>query len=96
MKFGIVYRRPMLRSRSVVIDSESLETALTTVVPVDIDGIFVEQIVDFENQEIIPVAMTDGGTLIRVPDGDFGVETPTEYFEDPNGATAIMGTDQCQ
>jgi hypothetical protein len=81
MKFGIVYRRPMLRSRSVVIDSESLETAMTSVVPVDIEGIFVEHVVDFENEEIIPVAMTEYRTLIRVPDGDFGVETPTEYFE---------------
>ena len=80
MRFGIVYRRPMLRSRSVVIESESLETALASVVPVDIEGIFVEHVVDFESEEIIPVAMTEDRTLIRVPDGDFGVETPTEYF----------------
>ena len=80
MRFGIVYRRPMLRSRSVVIESESLETALSSVVPVDIEGIFVEHLVDFQSEEIIPVAMTEDRTLIRVPDGDFGVETPTEYF----------------
>ena len=82
MKFGIVYRRPMLRSRSVVIDSESLDSALATIVPVDAENIFVEQVVDFESEEIIPVAMTEDRTLIRVPDGDFGVETPTEYFEE--------------
>lgn len=82
MKFGIVYRRPMLRSRSVVIDSDSLDSALNTIVPVKEVDIFVEHIVDFENDEIIPVAMTDARKLIRVPDGDFGVETPTEYFEE--------------
>ena len=89
MKFGIVYRRPMLRSRSVVIDSESLDSALATIVPVDAENIFVEQVVDFESEEIIPVAMTEDRTLIRVPDGDFGVETPAEYFEEQTGTTEI-------
>jgi len=83
MKFGIVYRRPMLRSRSVVIDSDSLDSALATIVPIDAENIFVEHVVDFENEEIIPVVLTEARTLIRVPDADFGVETPAEYFEEP-------------
>lgn len=72
----------MLRSRSVVIDSDSLDSALATIVPVDAENIFVEHVVDFENEQIIPVAMTSARTLIRVPDGDFGIETPASYFAD--------------
>lgn len=81
MKYAIIYKKPLLRTRSLVVDSE--ETDIRKIaVPAELDWtqVFVEHIVDFEGQRIIPAALSAHG-FVEAVDGDFGAETPGEYFE---------------
>lgn len=82
MKFALIYRQSFNRTRSMLIDSESREAITTNL---DSKQHWVEQLVDFENQVIIPVVLRDDGTLMEVPDGEFGEATPAEYFEEQAG-----------
>ena len=45
------------------------------------ENVYVDMLIDFKNQEILPVAMRSDGKLIEVWDGDFGERTPGEWFE---------------
>lgn len=78
MKFALIYKKSFNRTRSKIIDSESREAITTDLDPLEH---WVEHLVDFENQQVIPVALSKDGTLIEVPDGEFGEATPAEYFE---------------
>ena len=78
MRFALIYRNPFQRTRSKIIDSESREAIPTGLNP---EQVFVEHLVDFENQVVIPVVLKGDGTLMEVPDGDYGEATPAEYFE---------------
>jgi len=82
MKFALIYRSPFNRTRSKMIDSESRETMATGLDP---EQVFVEHLVDFENQQVIPVVLKGDGTLMEVPDGEYGEATPAEYFENQTG-----------
>ncbi len=82
MKFALIYRNPFQRTRSKMIDSESRETMATGLDP---EQVFVEHLVDFENQQVIPVVLKGDGTLMEVPDGEYGEATPAEYFENETG-----------
>jgi hypothetical protein len=82
MKFALIYRRPFHRTRSKIIDSESKDVITTDLDPT---SVFVEHLVDFENQEVIPVVLMGDGKLMRVPDGDFGELTPADFFENQTG-----------
>ena len=89
MKYAIIYKKPFLRTRSIVVDSE--ETDIKKIaVPADLDWeqVFVEHIVDFENQTVIRAALGPNG-FVEVPDGDFGAETPGEYFEEQAGTMEL-------
>jgi hypothetical protein len=65
-----------------VIDSESREVIATGLDP---ENVFVEHLVDFQNQAVIPVVLKGDGTLMEVPEGEFGEATPAEYFENQTG-----------
>ena len=78
MKFALIYRRPFHRTRSKIIDAESRDVIATGLDP---QKVFVEHLVDFENQEVIPVVLMDDGKLMRIAEGDFGELTPAEFFE---------------
>lgn len=93
MKYAIIFKKPFARTRSIVVDSD--ESDITKIaVPADLDyeEIFVEHIVDFENQQIIPAALNAHG-FVEVPDGDFGDETPAEYFENQTGTMELDFTE---
>ena len=86
MKFALIYRNPFERTRSKMIDSESRD-----VIPTGLDPtrVFVEHLVDFENQVVIPVVLKGDGTLMEVPDGAYGEATPAEYFENQTGTMEL-------
>ena len=80
MKFAVIYKLPMCRTRSIEVEADSFDDLLVKKMDLNPNRLFVEHIVDFEGQRIIPAAMTSEGMLIEVPDGDFGERTPAEYF----------------
>ena len=88
MKFALIYRSPFHRTRSKIIDSESKEAIATGLDPV---SVFVEHLVDFENQVVIPVVLKGDGTLMEVPDGEFGEATPADFFENQTGTMELTG-----
>ena len=61
--------------------------------PVDV---YVDMLIDFKNQEILPVAMRSDGKLIEVWDGDFGERTPGEWFEAEAAGLNISEEKPCQ
>ena len=79
MKFALIYRSPFHRTRSKMIDSESRDVIATGLNP---EKVFVEHLVDFESQQVIPVVLRGDGALMEVPDGEYGEATPAEYFEE--------------
>lgn len=82
MRFGLVYRRPFSRSDSMVVDAPDMAAALSTRVDLDPAKFFAEHLIDFEERKVIRVALTSEGTLIEVPEGEFGEATSSEYFEE--------------
>lgn len=81
MRFGIVYRRHLLRSKTKLIDAESLDA----VKQMDMElpaPIFVEWLIDFEERKMIHVSLTNEGRLVEVPEGDWGPLTEYEHFVD--------------
>ena len=79
MKYAIIYKHPFARTQSLVVDAESFDAIRTA--EIDPEQVFVEWVVDFESREVIRAAMKVNGELIRVPEGDYGEQTPAEYFE---------------
>lgn len=79
MKFALIYRTPLFRTESMIVEAESRDAIST-----ELDGkrVYVEHLVDFENQTVTPVALTSDNRLIEVPEGGFGEATPAEYFEE--------------
>ena len=92
-KYGFTYKKPMLYPGHYVIDAESLEDALSKIVPRGADNLsqWHMQVIDFENAAIKRIAMAwrgDKMVAIEIPEWRFGELTPYEYFEDPDGAAA--------
>ena len=78
-RFAIIYKQDFNRTKSMSVDAESREA-----IKMDFDPqtTFVEHVIDFDERKIYSVAMKGDGTLIEVPEGDFGEATPGEYFEE--------------
>ena len=77
-RFAVIYKKAFQRTRSIPVDAESRDAIQ---MDFDTQSYFVEQIVDFDERKIYNVAMKEDGTLIEVPEGDYGEATPAEYFE---------------
>ena len=78
-RFAVIYKKSFQRTRSMPVEAESREAIK---MDVDTQNTFVEHVVDFDERKIYSVAMKEDGTLIEVPEGDFGEATPAEYFEE--------------
>ena len=84
MKFSVIYADPLARPRALDIEAESfsairrrdLQRLLRPVVAT------VYGVVDYEGQRMIPAVMDEDGSLREVPDGDYGILTPAEWFEE--------------
>ena len=81
-RFAVIYKKSFQRTRSMMVDAESRDAIQMDFNPQDY---FVEQIVDFDERKIYNVAMKEDGTLVEVPEGDYGEATPAEYFENQTG-----------
>jgi len=69
-----------------MIDAESRE-AIT--VDLDPERFLVEHLIDFDEKTVTPVILNQDGTLMEVPDGEFGEATPAEYFENQTGTMEL-------
>ncbi len=81
-RFAVIYKKSFQRTQSMMVDAESRDAIQMDFNPQDY---FVEQVVDFDERKIYSVAMKEDGTLIEVPEGDYGQATPAEYFENETG-----------
>ena len=81
MKVGLIYKRQFGRSQHLEVEVDSIDDAFVKTMDLDPQEHWVEHLIDFEAQTVTRVALTDKGTLIEIPDGEFGEATPTEYFE---------------
>lgn len=79
-RFTLIWKNQFLRTRAMDVTAESLSKMKLDLDP--IMDVWVEQVIDWENQVVIPVVLKRDGTLIEVPEGDFGEATPAEYFEE--------------
>jgi hypothetical protein len=77
--FALIYRTQGLMPQSVMVDAA---TRSEIVLPEVSEDAFLEQIVDFDAKTITRVGVLDDGRIIVIPEGDFGVNTPAEYFEE--------------
>lgn len=81
MRFGIVFRRHLLRSKTMMLDADSLEAVKK--IKLDLhEKIFVEWLIDFEERKLIHVSRNNEGKLVEVPEGDWGPLTEYEHFVD--------------
>lgn len=84
MKFSVIYADPLARPRALDVDAESfsairkedVQSLLRTPV------VTVYGVVDYEARRMIPAVMNEDGSLMEVPDGDYGILTPAEWFKD--------------
>ena len=81
MRFGIVFRRHLLRSKTKLIDAESLDAVKQMSMDLP-ENVFVEWLIDFDERKMIHVSMTNEGRLVEVPEGDWGPLTEYEHFVD--------------
>jgi hypothetical protein len=79
MRYGLIYKTSFNRSKSMEFDTESPFQASTSL---DARSFLVEHLVDFDERTITPVALKSDGTLLEIPEGDFGEGTTTEYLEE--------------
>ena len=75
-KYAEIYREFGHRTRALYLDADSFSTIQTGLTDTEH---FVEHVVDFDEQRVIPCVQTAEG-LLEVPDGDYGELTPVEYF----------------
>lgn len=84
MKFSIIYAEKLARPRFLSVDSEDIESlkGMEMSSQLDPDSVFVYGVVDYENERVVPAAISAEGKIVEVPDGDYGILTPAEYFEE--------------
>ena len=95
MKFSVIYADPLARPRALDLEAESFDAIRKE----DIQRFLeppvatVYGVVDYEGQRMIPAVMDKDGILREVPDGDYGILTPSEWFEE--NAVAPMESSEC-
>lgn len=84
MKFSVIYADPLARPRALDVDAESFSAIRKE----DVQRLLkppvatVYGVVDYEARRMIPAVLNAEGRLVEVPDGDYGILTPAEWFED--------------
>ena len=84
MKFSVIYADPLARPRALDVDAESFSAIRKEDVQSLIRSpvVTVYGVVDYEGRRMIPAVMDADGKLREVPDGDYGILTPAEWFEE--------------
>jgi hypothetical protein len=87
MKFSIIYADPFARPRALDVDAESLDLIRSSDIDskLNIDVATIYGVVDYEGRRVIPAVLTAEGKIMEVPDGDYGILTPAEWFEEQSG-----------
>ena len=95
MKFSVIYADPLARPRAIDVDSESFSAIRSADIDskLNIDVVTIYGVVDYEGRRVIPAVMDADGSLREVPDGDYGILTPAEWFEE--NTVAPMESSEC-
>ena len=80
MKIGIIYKPMLARTRSLVVEADNWRKVDKSHHGLGSGEFFVEHVVDFEGQRIIPVAMGRDGTLVEIVDDTYGEATTDEML----------------
>lgn len=82
-RYTLIFRGAFQRTRSMDVAADSIAA-----MSLDLDPrqLFVEHLIDWENQQVHSVALTEDGRLVKVTEGQYGEATSAGYFED-NGLT---------
>jgi len=84
MKFSVIYADLLARPRALDVEAESFSAIrrddLQRLVEPSLATVY--GVVDYEAQRMIPAVMDEDGSLREVPDGDYGILTPAEWFKE--------------
>jgi hypothetical protein len=64
----------------MMVDAESLDALKSMRITLP-EKVFVEWVIDFDEQKLIHVVNDDNNRLVEVPEGDWGPLTELEHFE---------------
>ena len=84
-KYALIYKGPLQRTRSIMLESESIDSISASSHGLDVKVNSFEHLVDFENQRVIPVYLDNDGMLVEIPDQPYGEETTVETFKELTG-----------
>ena len=79
-RYALIYRTNGLMPQSFTVEANS---RADIVLPQVSEDAFLEHIIDFSSQSITRVGVLADGRLIVIPEGEWGANTPSEYFDTP-------------
>ena len=79
-RYTLVYKQSFCRTRSMDMMADSLAKMTVELDPMQV---WVEHVIDWENQIIHPVSLTSDKRLVKLTvDDEYGEATPAGYFEE--------------